>query len=209
MSTVKLQNRGCHDDVIEWKPFPPYWPFVRGNHRPPVNSPHKGQWRGAFGAAPGIYILAFIWPSQTRKRACARPLQSISMLCRVVQEKYGMAVLWPQFSPHGRQGSCAVGVRATISYGQRNQKHPRSIRGQSFAGSAGTYKTKPSRNETNNTNNSNKISSPNCQKLPTSINRHNLKKCLQGYNTAQQFFSDKQFSEWLWRWLSAICWAFI
>ena len=27
--------------------FPRYWPFVRGIHRPPVNSPHKGQWRGA------------------------------------------------------------------------------------------------------------------------------------------------------------------
>ena len=27
--------------------FPRYWPFVRGNHRSPVNSPHKGQWRGA------------------------------------------------------------------------------------------------------------------------------------------------------------------
>ena len=24
-----------------------YWPFVRGIHRSPVNSPHKGQWRGA------------------------------------------------------------------------------------------------------------------------------------------------------------------
>ena len=30
-----------HDDVIKWKHFPRYWPFV------PVNSPHKGQWRGA------------------------------------------------------------------------------------------------------------------------------------------------------------------
>ena len=36
-----------HDDVIEWKHFPRYWPFVRGIHRSPVNSPHKGQWRGA------------------------------------------------------------------------------------------------------------------------------------------------------------------
>ena len=26
----------------------PYWPFVRGIHRSLVNSPHKGQWRGAF-----------------------------------------------------------------------------------------------------------------------------------------------------------------
>ena len=36
-----------HNDVIKWKHFPHYWPFVRGIHRSPVNSPHKGQWRGA------------------------------------------------------------------------------------------------------------------------------------------------------------------
>ena len=36
-----------HDDVIKWKYFPRYWPFVRGIHRSPVNSPHKGQWRRA------------------------------------------------------------------------------------------------------------------------------------------------------------------
>ena len=37
-----------HDDVIKWKHFPRYWPFVRGIHRSPVNSPHKGQWHGAY-----------------------------------------------------------------------------------------------------------------------------------------------------------------
>ena len=36
-----------HDDVIKWKHFPGYWPFVRVIHRWPVNSPHKGQWHGA------------------------------------------------------------------------------------------------------------------------------------------------------------------
>ena len=36
-----------HDDVIKWKHFLRYWPFVRGIHRSLVNSPHKGQWRGA------------------------------------------------------------------------------------------------------------------------------------------------------------------
>ena len=36
-----------HDDVIKWKHFPRYWPFVRGIHMSPVNSPYKGQWRGA------------------------------------------------------------------------------------------------------------------------------------------------------------------
>ena len=36
-----------HYDVIKWKSIPRYWPFMRGIHRSPVNSPHKGQWRGA------------------------------------------------------------------------------------------------------------------------------------------------------------------
>ena len=36
-----------NDDVIKWKHFPRYWPFVQGIHRRPVNSPHKGQWRRA------------------------------------------------------------------------------------------------------------------------------------------------------------------
>ena len=33
--------------LIKWKHFPCYWPFVRGIHRAPAKSPHKGQWRGA------------------------------------------------------------------------------------------------------------------------------------------------------------------
>ena len=45
-----------HDDVIKWKHFPRKWPFVRGIHRWPVNSPHKGQWRGAL-----IFSLICAW----------------------------------------------------------------------------------------------------------------------------------------------------
>ena len=37
-----------HDDVTKWKHFPRYWPFVWGIHQSPVNSPHKGQWHGAW-----------------------------------------------------------------------------------------------------------------------------------------------------------------
>ena len=36
-----------NDDVIKWKQFPCYWPFVREIHRSLVNSPHKSQWHGA------------------------------------------------------------------------------------------------------------------------------------------------------------------
>ena len=45
-----MSRRICivlHDDVIKWKHFPRYRPFVRGIHRSPVNSPQKGQWHGA------------------------------------------------------------------------------------------------------------------------------------------------------------------
>ena len=36
-----------HDDVIKWKHFPRYWPFLWQIHWSLVNSPQKGQWRGA------------------------------------------------------------------------------------------------------------------------------------------------------------------
>ena len=45
-----------HDDVIKRKHFPRYWPFVRGIHRSPVNSPHKGQRRGAL-----MFSLIGVW----------------------------------------------------------------------------------------------------------------------------------------------------
>ena len=44
---ISPQWSNTHDDVIKWKHFPRYWPSVRGIHRSPVNSPHKGQWRRA------------------------------------------------------------------------------------------------------------------------------------------------------------------
>ena len=36
-----------YDDVIKWKHFPRCWPFVPRIYRSQVNSPYKGQWRGA------------------------------------------------------------------------------------------------------------------------------------------------------------------
>ena len=47
-----------HDDIIKWKLFPRYWPFERGIHRSPVNSPHKGQWRIAL-----MFSLICTWIS--------------------------------------------------------------------------------------------------------------------------------------------------
>ena len=47
---------GHHKFIITWKHFPRYWPFVRGIHRSPVNSPHKGQWRRAL-----MFSLICVW----------------------------------------------------------------------------------------------------------------------------------------------------
>ena len=45
-----------HDDVIKRKHFPRYWPFVRGIHRSPVKSQHKGKWHGAL-----MFSLIWAW----------------------------------------------------------------------------------------------------------------------------------------------------
>ena len=45
-----------HDDVINWKHFLHFWSFVRGIHRSPMNSLHKGQWRGAL-----MFSLTCAW----------------------------------------------------------------------------------------------------------------------------------------------------
>ena len=50
---VELQER---DDIIRWKHFARYWPFVRGIHQPLVDSAHKGQWRGAL-----MLSLIYTW----------------------------------------------------------------------------------------------------------------------------------------------------
>ena len=55
-SKLSVNCSSNHDDVIKWKHLPRYWPFVRGIHRSPVNSPHKGQWRGAL-----IFSLICVW----------------------------------------------------------------------------------------------------------------------------------------------------
>ena len=52
----KLKKKNLHDDVIKWKHFTRYWLFVRGIHRSPVNSPHKGQLSGAL-----MFSLICVW----------------------------------------------------------------------------------------------------------------------------------------------------
>ena len=67
-----------HDDVIKWKHFPRYCPFVRGIHRSPVNSPHKGQWRGALMSS-----LICVWINGWVNNREASDLRRYRALCDV------------------------------------------------------------------------------------------------------------------------------
>ena len=68
-----------HGDVIKWKYFPRYWPFVRGIHRSPVNSPHKGQWHGAL-----MFSLICALSKQSKHRWFVTPSRPFWRHCNVI-----------------------------------------------------------------------------------------------------------------------------
>ena len=68
---------------MKWKHFPRYWLFVRGIHRWPVNSPHKGQWRGVL-----MFSLIYAWTNRfsskpSRRRCFETPSRSLWCHCNV------------------------------------------------------------------------------------------------------------------------------
>ena len=69
-----------HDDVTKWKHFPPNWPFVRGIHRWPGNSPHKSQWRAAF-MLPLICTFTNGICKQSRRRWFGTPSRPLTRHC--------------------------------------------------------------------------------------------------------------------------------
>ena len=80
-----------HDDVIKWKHFPGYWPFVWGIHRWPVNSPHKGQWRKTL-----MFSLICAWTNawiNTRDAGYSRRHQAhydVAVMCGPICETQEM-----------------------------------------------------------------------------------------------------------------------
>ena len=76
-----------HDDVIKCKHFPRYWPFMRGIHRSPVNSPHKGQWRGAL-----MFSLICAWTNSWENNGDAGDL-------RRYRAHYDVIVMSTQWRP--------------------------------------------------------------------------------------------------------------
>ena len=59
--------------------LPRYWPFARGIHWSPVNSPHKGQWRGAL-----MFSLICVWFNGSANNRDAGGLRRYSAHCDVI-----------------------------------------------------------------------------------------------------------------------------
>ena len=70
-----------------------YWPFVRGIHRSPVDSPHKGQWRGAL-----IFSLISAWINGWANNRDAGDLR-----CQRAQYHVTVMIWWTMVSScHGK-----------------------------------------------------------------------------------------------------------
>ena len=116
-------GRECgHDDIIKWKYFPRYWPFVRGIHWSPVNSPHKGQWRGAL-----VFSLICTWINGSVNNREAGDLRRYRAHCDVIvmenftSKRKGHPLTDPIWVPHWnsvetRSKSCLAHVWETTSH---------------------------------------------------------------------------------------------
>ena len=93
-----------HDDVIKWKHFPRYWPFVRGIHRSTVNSTHKGRWHGVL-----MFSLICTWINVCTKQSwgwwsetLSRSLwcHCIALLCSHMSYSITHSVKWRSAIPN-------------------------------------------------------------------------------------------------------------
>ena len=77
-SIIETNPSRIHDDVIKWKHFLRYWPFVRVIHLSPVNSPHKSQWCGAL-----MFSLMYTWANGWVNNRDAGDLRRYGVHCDV------------------------------------------------------------------------------------------------------------------------------
>ena len=106
-----------HDDVM--KHFPHNWPFVRGIHRSPVNSPHKGQWRGAL-----MFSLICDWVNSREagdlRRYCAH--YDVIVMCWYVcicMKTHRSSIAHSQRGDGGGYLQCVIHKRIAWNTGKR------------------------------------------------------------------------------------------
>ena len=110
-----------NDGVLKWKLFQRYWPFVWGIQRPPVNSHHKGQWRGAL-----MFSLICAWTNGWVNNrgviwdAIALIMTSLSVFTKCLLQ----SLSWPTICFERPQNSMVVLYRYTYSdlYNEKNDR---------------------------------------------------------------------------------------
>ena len=85
--------RHGHDDVIKWKHFPCYWPFVLGIDWSPVNSPNRGQWRRAL-MFPLICAWIKVWANNCGDLRCHRSHYDVAIMVLVKKEQWDWRSIW-------------------------------------------------------------------------------------------------------------------
>ena len=112
-------RQGAYDDVIKWKHFPSYWPYVRGIHRSSVNSPHNGQEHGALmysliltGALWGESISQRWWIHHTKSQRCFDiaycPDQSVEQTVQLLVIWAAITLMLRQCTLYRRQFMCIL-----------------------------------------------------------------------------------------------------
>ena len=116
-SASLFTNHWIHFSVtwwwFKWKHFPRYWPFVRGIHRSPVNSPHKGHWRGAL-----IFSLICVWISGWVNNLEAGDLRRYYAHYDVIVMKFGQCAridIKHVIFLHALGNYCQAGYTITLS----------------------------------------------------------------------------------------------
>ena len=74
--SMRVKYRLAHVEVMTWKRCLHYWPFVKGIHRWPVNSPHKGPVRQTFDISFVVSI-----PRLLHKQSSCGDLKWYDMWC--------------------------------------------------------------------------------------------------------------------------------
>ena len=104
--SVNVSNAGLryrHEDVVPWKCLPHYWPFVRGIHRSPVDSPHKGSVMPMFGVFFDISLNRM-----SNKHSICRWLKTPLRSCEItVMHNPNLVITGPAAvqTPNGTQSS--------------------------------------------------------------------------------------------------------
>ena len=112
----------CNDGAAKWKLFPCYWPFVRGIHRTPVDSPYRGQWRGT-----SMFFLTNGWainqdPSDFKRHRTHYDVTVMLLLMQILLD-LTPSISVDKYATSNGKGGCVSTSIASCSVWAANWSH--------------------------------------------------------------------------------------